>query len=379
MFHSPVCSIIPGPVDIDHNPPPKRVLYLSSPPPTLPPKLQYPNGTAGAVRPSGLPRPPLRSPSPLPNDKPPTAEPTKDTDAETKAFPALDGRSSPQKSVSLKEKEERAQSNGFHSTDVASARTDTGQTTNERMNSSTTPCPPAPRSIPISMASAAPPPPPPSGPRPHAPAFSPMSRPDSLSLSNSYTQSNPSLWNASTPSPVTTPPVKVSPVGGSPLTTQPPVLTRYLCHPSFQPHPHRPWPPQPGFILSPQPTAQRDFRVPFPGVSPPLMFSPTRPPPQLKGGVTVSPSHIPPHLAAAAHSPDVTSDSPEPNLEASAKPRARRKRCGMCAGCLCSKDCGQCSPCRNPKSNQCCVKRKCESLKSQPKVCWFGGSIELPL
>lgn len=363
MFHSPLCSIIPGPVDIDHNPTPKPLLYLSSPPPSLPPKFQYPNGASGAARPSGLPRPPLRtSPtsSPLPNGKPPAAESMKDTDAETKAHPALNGSSSPQKGVPLKE-EERTQANGFHpSSDVASTRTDTGQTTHESKNSSTTPCPPAPRSSSVSAASAAPP-----VNRPHV--FSPMSRPDSLSLSHGYTQSSPSLWNASTPSPASTPPVKGSPGGLPP--TQPPVLTPgYICHLPYQPHPPRPWLPQPRFTPSPQPITQREFRHPFPGVSPPLMFSPARPPPPLTGGAAVSPPHISAHLVAPVHSPDVTSDSPETPLDASAKPRARRKRCGMCVGCLCSQDCGQCSPCRNPKSNQCCVKRKCESLKTQSKV-----------
>ena len=368
--HSPV-SIIP--VEIDCSSTPKRVLYLSSPPPSLPPKLLYPNGTSGAARPSGLPRPTLRTPSPLPNGKLPTTEATKDTDAETTVRPALNGSTSPQKDVSSKE-EERPQANGFHPSGVASTRTDTGQTTDGRRNSSSTPFPPAPHSISVSVASAAPPPA-----RPLVPAFSPMSRPDSLSLGHGHgcMQNGSSPWNVSTPSPAITPPVRAS-SGGLSLT-QPPVLTPgYICHPTYQPHPHRPWLPQPSFITGPQCITQRDFRLPIPGVSPPLMLSPTRPPPPPQGSVAISPSHMPPHLVASAHSPNVTSDSPEPALDASVKPRARRKRCGMCAGCLCGEDCGQCSPCRNPKSNQCCVKRKCESLKSQSKVCWFA-SIELAL
>lgn len=53
--------------------------------------------------------------------------------------------------------------------------------------------------------------------------------------------------------------------------------------------------------------------------------------------------------------------------------RNRRKRCGVCTGCLRKPEdkCGICSACMHPNNSQICRKRRCEALKRAPKVSYL--------
>ena len=60
------------------------------------------------------------------------------------------------------------------------------------------------------------------------------------------------------------------------------------------------------------------------------------------------------------------SESPQTRSECSSpvrKKRTRRKRCGVCEGCLKKDNCGSCSVCTNPNStNSICKHRRCDAL-----------------
>ncbi|KAG8238254.1 hypothetical protein J437_LFUL018265 [Ladona fulva] len=57
--------------------------------------------------------------------------------------------------------------------------------------------------------------------------------------------------------------------------------------------------------------------------------------------------------------------------------RVKRRRCGLCKGCLVKNNCGNCAPCRNSKTHQVCRMRRCRSLQSD----WTpgGGGTSRPI
>ncbi|XP_071455540.1 streptococcal hemagglutinin isoform X2 [Hetaerina americana] len=65
-----------------------------------------------------------------------------------------------------------------------------------------------------------------------------------------------------------------------------------------------------------------------------------------------------------------SSSPPTPRLGTSGGTyRVKRRRCGMCKGCMVKDNCGNCAPCRNSKTHQVCRMRRCRTLQSD----WSSG------